>query len=209
MLNLKSDETIILSSNLFQWEKSYVPGVDRIKFEREFEESGIATSIVKYSPNTSFSHHTHKGGEEFIVLEGTFHDENGKHERLHYVRNPIGSMHSPYTLHDGCVIFVKLGQMKPEEKSVSIEVKNNSKNTVLFESGLEKVILSNLKKGETLELSDSEVLIISGKAKVRGINIGKYGWCRVSAKDRERMVALEDCIVYTKIGQSNTKNFSK
>ncbi|SMX42322.1 ChrR Cupin-like domain protein [Octadecabacter ascidiaceicola] len=30
------------------------------------------TTIVRYAPNSSFSAHSHTGGEEFIVLDGVF-----------------------------------------------------------------------------------------------------------------------------------------
>ena len=53
----------------------------------------------------------HDGGEEFIVLEGTFSDEFGYYPKGTYVRNPMGSSHNPYS-DSGCVIFVKLRQFQ-------------------------------------------------------------------------------------------------
>lgn len=41
------------------------------------EEVARATSIVRFEPGSSFSAHTHDGGEEYIFLEGAFQDENG------------------------------------------------------------------------------------------------------------------------------------
>jgi anti-sigma factor ChrR (cupin superfamily) len=35
------------------------------------------------------------GGEEFLVLEGTFSDERGDYPRGSYVRNPPGTAHAP------------------------------------------------------------------------------------------------------------------
>lgn len=37
------------------------------------------------------SHHTHVGGEEYLVLEGVFSDENADYPTGTYVRNPMGS----------------------------------------------------------------------------------------------------------------------
>jgi ChrR Cupin-like domain len=58
-----------------------------------------------------FPEHTHIGGEEFIVLAGTFQDQYGAFPAGTYVRNPIGTKHAPWVDADGCTIFVKLLQM--------------------------------------------------------------------------------------------------
>ena len=73
---------------------------------------GRATSLVRYAPNARFSPHPHGGGEEFLVLEGTFSDEHGDYPAGTYVRNPPGSTHSPFT-REGCTIFVKVWQFSP------------------------------------------------------------------------------------------------
>ena len=44
-------------------------GVDRFMLDRVGSEMARATTIVRYSPNSKFSEHTHVGGEEFLVLE--------------------------------------------------------------------------------------------------------------------------------------------
>ena len=59
------------------WVASPMPGVERRMLDRVGGEVARATSIVRYAPNSSFSPHTHGGGEEFLVLEGTFEDEYG------------------------------------------------------------------------------------------------------------------------------------
>ena len=51
----------------------YIPspayGVDRFMLDRVGSEMARATTIVRYTPNSKFSEHTHIGGEEFLVLE--------------------------------------------------------------------------------------------------------------------------------------------
>jgi anti-sigma factor ChrR (cupin superfamily) len=59
------------------WVASPTRGVDRRMLFRIGDEKARATSIVRYAPGSRFPHHAHPGGEEFLVLEGTFQDETG------------------------------------------------------------------------------------------------------------------------------------
>lgn len=99
-------------------DSAFVPspmaGVTRRMLDRIGEEKARATSIVRYEPGSSFSAHTHDGGEEYFVIEGTFSDENGDYPAGTYVRNPIGSRHTPFSK-DGATIFVKLHQFDPSD----------------------------------------------------------------------------------------------
>ena len=87
-------------------------GVNRFMLDRVGEEKARATTIVEYQPNSSFPKHTHIGGEEFLVLKGTFKDQLGSFPEGTYVRNPIGSQHEPWVDEDGCTIMVKLLQVR-------------------------------------------------------------------------------------------------
>ena len=93
----------------------YIPspsyGVSRFMLDRIGNEKARATTIVQYNPNSKFPMHEHIGGEEFLVLEGTFKDQFGEFGKGTYVRNPIGSKHEPWVEEDGCTIMVKLLQM--------------------------------------------------------------------------------------------------
>src|SRR5690606_18261275 len=68
-----------------------------------------------YAPGSQFSRHGHPGGEEFLVLEGTFQDETGDFPTGTYVRNPPGSGHAPGS-ETGCTIFVKLWQFRQDDR---------------------------------------------------------------------------------------------
>ena len=72
-------------------------------------EVARATSLVRYQPGSSFARHVHGGGEEILVLEGVFSDEQGNYPAGSYLRNPPGSSHAPFS-REGCVLFVKLWQ---------------------------------------------------------------------------------------------------
>lgn len=113
-LNADFSESITIDTNAMPWEVSPMVGVHRRKLDRIGDEVARATSLVKYDPKSYFSPHTHGGGEEFFVLEGTFSDEHGDYPAGTYVRNPIGSTHKPHS-DEGCVIFVKLHQFHEKD----------------------------------------------------------------------------------------------
>ena len=84
--------------------------------DRIGEEVARATSLVRYEPGSTFPPHVHGGGEEILVLEGAFGDEHGIYPAGTYMRNPIGTSHSPRVGPDGAVIFVKLHQFHAEDQ---------------------------------------------------------------------------------------------
>ena len=107
MLNQDYTQRVVIETANQEWEESYAGGVARKKLERQAEESGKATSIVRYEAGSRFPTHSHPGGEEIFVLEGVFSDETGDYPAGTYIRNPIGTSHAPFS-EKGCVIFVKL-----------------------------------------------------------------------------------------------------
>ena len=74
-LNTDFSKRVIVHSDEEPWRASPMPGVERRMLDRIGGEVARATTIVRYAPESSFSAHTHTGGEEFIVLEGVFQDE--------------------------------------------------------------------------------------------------------------------------------------
>jgi len=109
-----TERAVVFSEDL-PWQDSPMTGVQRRMLERDGDEVARATTIVRYAPGSYFSAHTHGGGEEFLVMEGTFSDEHGDYGPGTYVRNPVGSSHTPYSK-GGCTILVKLWQMDPEDR---------------------------------------------------------------------------------------------
>ena len=59
----------------------------------------------------SFTPHIHWGGEEILVLEGTFEDEYGRYPKGSWIRNPPKSRHAPSSPEEGCIIYVKTGHL--------------------------------------------------------------------------------------------------
>jgi anti-sigma factor ChrR (cupin superfamily) len=129
IMELRADfsERVVVRPGDEDWRPSPMPGVDRMMLDRVGDEVARATTIVRYAPNSKFSEHTHSGGEEFIVLEGTFNDEHGSYPKGTYVRNPIGTAHSPWVGDDGCTIMVKLHQFDAEDSAqVNIDTENST-----------------------------------------------------------------------------------
>ena len=125
MVNQDFTKRIAINSANEIWHKSPSDGVERLYLERDDGgESAVATSIVRFAPGSKFDKHVHDGGEEFIVLEGTFSDEFGSYPKGTYVRNPMGSSHNPYS-DSGCILFVKLRQFQTDDQE---QVKINTNN---------------------------------------------------------------------------------
>lgn len=113
-LHADLSQPVLLDTTSQPWIPSPVPGVERRLLDRDGEEVGRASSIVRYAPGRRFPRHLHGGGEEILVLEGTFSDEQGDHPAGTYLRHPAGSSHAPFS-EEGCTILVKLGQFHPED----------------------------------------------------------------------------------------------
>ncbi|MEI8250228.1 MAG: cupin domain-containing protein [Synechococcus sp. ELA057] len=103
-------QPVVLHTATLPWVPSPMAGVERRMLDRCGEEVARATSIVRYAPGSRFDRHTHGGGEEILVLEGTFSDEQGDYPAGTYLRNPAGSSHAPFSA-EGCTLLVKLQQM--------------------------------------------------------------------------------------------------
>ena len=108
-INSDLSQRVVIDSNELPWLPSPMAGVERRMLDRVAAESGRATSLVRYAPETSFAMHSHPRGEEILVLSGTFSDGGGDYPAGSYLRNPPGSSHRPFST-SGCTLFVKLWQ---------------------------------------------------------------------------------------------------
>ncbi len=138
-------------------------------------EVARATSIVRYAPRSQFTAHSHSGGEEFIVLQGVFQDEQGAYPAGSYIRNPPGSRHTPGSS-SGCTIFVKLWQFAPEDRThvivdmtkmgkISEPMRPGVAVTPLFEDSRETVQLEHWSPGAAVQATfahGAELLVIAG-----------------------------------------------
>src|SRR3546814_4407076 len=86
----------VVASHQYQWVASPQAGVERVMLDRLGGEQARATSIVRYAPSSRFPRHQHPGGEEILVLSGTFSEGNNHYPAGWYMRNPPGSSHQPF-----------------------------------------------------------------------------------------------------------------
>lgn len=132
LINADFDQRIVIRPDDYRWVKSPMPGVERMMLDRIGNEVARATSIVRYEPNSTFTSHTHAGGEEIFVIEGEFADEHQNYKKGSYLRNPIGTSHTPSIGKEGATIFVKLHQFKERDT----EQKVIDTNTQTWHQGL-------------------------------------------------------------------------
>ena len=120
-LHADLNKRAVLDTHTLAWTPSPMPGVERRLLDRAGGEVARATSIVRYAPGSRFEAHSHGGGEEILMLEGTFSDEHGDYGAGTYLRNPAGSSHAPCSA-PGCTLLVKLRQMHPlDQQRVAID----------------------------------------------------------------------------------------
>jgi anti-sigma factor ChrR (cupin superfamily) len=93
-----------------QWHPGLVPGLQVLPLHEHHSEH---VALVRWAPRTRFNRHRHWGGEEILVLEGTFQDEHGDYPTGSWLRSPHLSEHAPFS-NDGCLIYVKTGHLHPQ-----------------------------------------------------------------------------------------------
>ncbi len=114
-LNAEFSQRVSIAPEQYRWVESPVAGVQRMMLDRIGDEVARATSLVRYAPNSEFPAHEHGGGEEILVLDGEFADEHGSYPVGFYLRNPIGTGHSPRVGPMGATLFVKLHQFAQDD----------------------------------------------------------------------------------------------
>lgn len=201
-INAEFDQRIVVHSASMDWLDSPMAGVSRRPLDRVGDEVARATSIVSYQPGSQFSHHAHTGGEEFVVLEGVFQDEQGDFPVGSYIRNPPHSSHTPGS-EVGCVIFVKLWQFKPEDR-IHVRLNSNFMQAVphrdiadvavtpLYKDDFEEVEIQDWDANAkvTLDASDGvEVLVLSGEFAEGGDTLVKHSWLRLPVGSTLKTVA--------------------
>jgi anti-sigma factor ChrR (cupin superfamily) len=105
--DLRDDQRVVIDTQTAAWRRGLVPGLQVMPLHN-FESQH--TALVRRAPQTYFSPHRHYGGEEILVLEGTFSDEHGDYPALSWLRSPHLSEHKPFSK-EGCLILVKVGHL--------------------------------------------------------------------------------------------------
>lgn len=100
--------SVCIDTERAQWQPGLVEGLSVLSLH---EFGGEHVALVRWAPDTRFKVHQHWGGEEILVLEGTFCDEHGQWPAGSWLRSPHLSRHTPYTGKEGALIYVKTGHL--------------------------------------------------------------------------------------------------
>jgi hypothetical protein len=191
-MNLNADFALRASAHVaaMPWTPSPERGVERKMLDRIGDEIARATSVVRYAASSRFPPHVHGGGEEFLVLEGVFQDESGDFPAGSYVRNPPRSSHSPCSA-PGCVIFVKLWQFDPADRTVlrldagSISWQSKGPGVsarALFSDAREEVRIERWASETRVERVPSggiELFVLDGGFEEGGEAFARWSWLRL------------------------------
>lgn len=215
-MNLNADfsKRVVLHSDEIEWLETRMKGVKRRMLDRKGAESGHATSIVSYDPNSKFAAHVHDGGEEFIVLDGVFQDEHGDFPTGSYIRNPPQSSHTPGS-DEGCVIFVKLWQFDPDDRN-HVRVRFDKMDAVpdrdrpgvavipLYRDEREHVRIEQWDASVKIPVDDQgglELFVLEGGFEESGDQLRKGSWLRVPVGSKaEIKVGPDGAKVWIKSG---------
>ncbi len=213
-LNADFDKRVVIHSEDLEWLSSPMPGVSRRPLDRIGDEVARATSIVRYKAGSKFSPHVHTGGEEFFVLEGVFQDEHGDFPAGSYIRNPPQSSHTPGS-EQGCVIFVKLWQFQPSDRThvrlnsnymraVSSRDRENVSITPLYADQFEEVSIETWEPNSRIYFEakhGAELLVIDGGFTEGDEILSKHSWLRLpKGSQLDAQTADNTTIVWIKRG---------
>lgn len=214
-MELHSDFTqrVAVHGASLPWTASPMHGVERRMLDRLGGEVARATSVVRYAPGSKFSAHTHHGGEEFVVLDGTFEDEHGEFPAGSYVRNPPTSAHTPGS-REGCTIFVKLWQFDPDDREqVWVDTargrfdetdNHGIERMPLFSDAVESVRLERWRPGACVDVelpAGGEFLVLRGSFIEQQDELRTESWLRMPPASRLRATAGGDgATVWVKTG---------
>lgn len=202
LINADFSRRAIVHAARLDWAPSPMAGVERRMLDRIGDEVARATSIVRYAAGSSFSAHTHHGGEEFLVLQGIFQDEQGDFPAGSYVRNPPTSRHTPRS-EAGCVLLVKLHQFDPDDRTrVRLDTDKMEgladadrlgvSVTPLFSGARETVTIETIAPRTSFEAGNRggyEMLVIEGELDGMGEVFETQSWVRLPPNDRVRLAA--------------------
>ncbi|CAK6701180.1 cupin domain-containing protein [Synechococcus sp. CBW1107] len=206
-------QRVVLDTTALPWSPSPMAGVERRMLDRLGGEVARATSIVRYEPGSRFERHSHGGGEEILVLEGTFSDEQGDYPTGTYLRNPAGSAHAPFSVR-GCTLLVKLHQMQPlDQQTVVIDTRSSDwlpglvtglQVLPLHAFGSEHVALVRWAPGTRFQLhghpGGEEIFVLDGVFQDEQGNYPAGSWLRNPNGSQHRPWSEAGCTIWVKTG---------
>ena len=211
-LNADYNQRIVLNHHDLDWVASPHAGVERRMLDRIGAEVAKATSVVRYKPGSKFDSHTHEFGEEILVLQGVFSDENGEYPEGTYVMNPPGSSHAPRS-DSGCVLFVKLRHLGADQQQREVIDTRTAEWFQGMVPGLTVMPLMRQGLGSTLvrwapqtyfdphrHFGGEEIFVVDG---VFEDEHGRYpggSWIRSPHMSVHKPFSMEGCTIFVKTG---------
>lgn len=212
-LNADFSKRVVIRPEDYKWRPSPANGVERMMLDRIGEEVARATTIVRFAPNSRFDAHTHGGGEEFLVLQGVFSDEHADYPVGSYVRNPIGTAHTPHIGPEGATILVKLCQFDPtdtEQKAIATqdavfeEVAPGLSQLLVHDVPGERVRIVRFAPGTRLgphaHRGGEEVYVIEGRLQDKYGSYPAGSWIRSPDGSGHTPFSEDGCLLYFKTG---------
>ena len=212
-LNNDLSRVVVLNTAEIPWQASPDGAVLLRMLEQECAAGMRTTFLVRYQPGTHLTSHTHEKGEEIIVLEGNFSDEQGAYPAGCYIKTPPGSTHAPYS-EAGCTLLIKQSHMQPDDmERVVVDVQSSTWYPGMV-GGLSVLPLSEF-KGEHSALvkwqpgtvfnphrhwGGEEIYVLEG---VFEDEFGRYPagtWLRNPHMSQHAPFSKEGCTIFVKVG---------
>ncbi len=213
-VNADFSERVVIRPDDYEWVPSPASGVERMMLDRVGDEVARATSLVRFAPESQFDAHEHGGGEEFLVLKGVFSDEHADFPAGTYVRNPIGTAHTPHIGPEGATILVKLHQFAEDDTDQKAVDTRKAEFRPGAVDGLQELKLHET-KGETVRLlrfepgtqgtahghaGGEEIFVIEGTFSDEHGSYPAGTWIRNPDGTGHTPRSDEGCLLYVKSG---------
>jgi len=213
-LNDDFSQRVVVRPDDYEWVASPANGIDRMMLDRIGDEVARATTIVRFAPNSQFEAHTHGGGEEYLVLDGVFSDESGDYPAGTYVRNPIGTSHTPHVGAEGATILVKLHQFEDADQEQKVIDTKAAAFVPGSRPGLSVLPLHSV-EGENVALvrwapgtkfadhahwGGEEIFVIDGVFQDEHGDYPAGSWLRSPHMSRHNPWSDKGCLIYVKTG---------
>ena len=211
-LNADYSQRVVLNHHDLNWIGSPQSGVERRMLERAGSEVAKATTIVRYLPGSKFEPHTHEFGEEILVLEGVFSDENGEYPAGTYLMNPPGSSHAPRS-DSGCLLFVKLRHLGVDQQQREVVDTRTADWYQGMVPGLTVMPLMTQGLGSTLvrwapqtyfsphrHFGGEEIFVVNGVFEDEHGRYPSGSWMRSPHMSTHKPFSEEGCTIFVKTG---------
>jgi anti-sigma factor ChrR (cupin superfamily) len=99
---------VVIDTNRVEW--GGYPGAPELLTASLHAYGPENVRLLRWRSGLALPQHGHPGGEEFYILSGALSDEYGTYPAGTWVRNPVGSGHTPFS-EEGARLLVKTGHL--------------------------------------------------------------------------------------------------